>query len=138
MSAVCPEAVCLLARQRGRGRLEDSAHALLPAAVGEQPRHNPWACCKSSVQGAGCFCPWCLQAGPQSKALLFLLQVLCSCSLIYFSAILARELSRKRGCKHQVSPHPLLKGMLQIFGFAPFLPSLKGDGGRSSFYLNWP
>lgn len=34
-----------------------------------------------------------------------------------FSAILARELIRKRGWKHQVSLHPLLKGMLQTSGF---------------------
>lgn len=125
---------CLPARQAKRKR---KAGGFSPCSV-EKPRHNPWACCKSSVQRAACFCPWGLQVGSHSKVSLFLLQVLCFCSLIYYLAVWARELIRKRGCKHQFSPHPLLKGMLQIFGFASFLSSLKGDGGGSSLWLNWP
>lgn len=43
------------------------------------PGHSLWVCCEGRVQRAGCFCPWGLQAGPQSK-------VLCFCSRCFIPA----------------------------------------------------
>lgn len=66
-----PSACLSAAQARRRRKVEDLSGSLLSEAVWEQPGRSLWVCCKSGVQRAGCFCPWGLQACPQSKVLYF-------------------------------------------------------------------
>lgn len=54
------------------------------------------------------------------QSFIFLFQILCSCTLIYFSAVLARELIRRRGYKPQFLPQARNGSNLQVC----ILPSL--------------
>lgn len=107
--------------QAQRGKVEDLWFSALRACLGAA-----WAQLLGLLQKQSAKSRMLLPLGSSGRSpiqsFMFLFQVLFSCSWIYFSAVLARELIRRRGCKPQFLPPPG-KGMTQIFRLASFLPS---------------